>query len=121
MPKRTFHGGRSLLNKPGFQSTGALVAEIENTSKWKPGCNRVGKKATTYSGVPTSVLQFADCSRSINFDIDIQSAEEYENTLHKVDTMIDLLSKFRRGIVIERRRLETRWRAAGVNPADDDD
>ena len=117
--KQSYHGGRALLNKPGFESTGAIVAEVENTRRWKPGKNRRGKDANGYNAEPSVMLQFADCNRSISFAFTLGSAEAHENNLHKVDTMLKLLQQFRAGLAIEQERLMDRLALAGVEPDDD--
>jgi hypothetical protein len=63
-------------------------------------------------------LQFADCNRSISFDISVEGAVgRYENDLKKLDLMIDALQSFRRGFKLERERHVRRRQAAG-HPVD---
>lgn len=96
-----------MLNRPGHQSTASIVAEIEDTSKWKEGKDKDGEdlngnKFRIYgSAAPDYIFQISDCDRSISFDIEIGSRSSRANTLYKLDAMIDTLTKFREGIVEE--------------------
>lgn len=115
--KKKLYGGRSLLNLPGHESTAAIVAEIENTSTWKAGKGHNGKDLKhTWEAEPSMMLQFANCDRSISFSTSIADKDEYSNTLHKIDTMIDLLVEFRSGIIVEYERYNERVK----HLADDD-
>lgn len=82
-------GKRALLNLPGFESTAAIVAEI----------------AEVQYGLEVSIA-ISDCSRTVNltFSDDFDDDDKFANNLHKVDTMIDCLKAFRRGLMVHRRR-----------------
>lgn len=115
--KKKFHGGRALLNLEGQESTAAMVAEVEDTSSWKKGKGYDGSELKhRWEATPSILLQFANCDRSIAFTGSIDTPENIENTFYKVDTMIELLQKFRAGIAIEAARYADR--VAGL---DDDD
>lgn len=88
-------GGRALLNLPGFESTGAIVFEIQDTRQEKPD--------NLYANEPDYTFQLSDCSRSISFALDFRSPEAQENNLHKVDTMIEVLKAGRKALVAEQR------------------
>lgn len=109
-----FHGGRALLNLPGHHSTAAIVAEIGNTSKWRIGTSKDewGDPLTKWS-TPSCTLQIANCDRSIAFEMDglshTSTDEHRANDLYKIDTMIDILQKFRAGLVIEHQRAQDRY------------
>lgn len=124
MPKRKFHGGRALLNLPGFHSTGAIVAEIENTSKWKAGKNAEGDPLDKWNCAPRYTLQLSDCARAINLDLDwYESSDDDgndENNLHKVDALIDALTKFRAGLAVEIERYRDRQAWVAAQPTDDE-
>lgn len=102
-------GMRALLNKPGFCSTAAIAAEVEDTSKWKPGRDRRGNRLE-HNVEPYTMLQMTDCYRAITFEIHWHSAKERKNTLHKLDTMIAALTAFRDGVKAEQERYEERQR-----------
>lgn len=94
---RSYHGRREMLNRPGFQTTAAIVAEIENTEAGLPRW-----------GEPEYTLQLSDCDRSISFTLDMDTPEGRRNNLHKVDTMIRALTEFRKGLDIEQKRYARR-------------
>lgn len=104
------HGRRALLNMPGYQSTAAIVAEIQDTSEipieQTPGGRPIDRHTVEYSLVPVrGQLQISDCTRAIEFDVAMVDSSEntYENTLFKLDTMIEALTEFRRGLKAERK------------------
>lgn len=85
------YGRRAMLNLPGFESTAAITAEIVS--------GEYGWEAD---------IKISDCSRQITLSIcDPASSstadERYENDLYKVDTLIDVLKEFRKGMVRVRR------------------
>lgn len=103
MTVKTFHGGRSMLNLPGHHSTGAITAEIQNTSNWPADVDRWER--------PDFIFVIANCDRSISFDVDFDTEEELKNSLYKIDTMVDILRRFRRGVAVEGRRALKRRKA----------
>lgn len=101
---RKVHGTRSLLNLPGHHSTATIIAEIESTVDWPENKGRNGEELTRYTAEPNSTFTITDCSNSVHIELDIDSENSYQNTLYKLDTMIDSMRKLRRGVVIERAR-----------------
>jgi hypothetical protein len=99
-----WHGGRALLNKAGYQSTAAIVAEIENTESVEQ--DRYYR--------PRYTLQLSNCDRSISFDIEMHDAAARANSLHKVRTMIKHLQAFEKGLVLENQRTTLRQKARRV-------
>jgi hypothetical protein len=106
-----FHGRRALLNRPGQQTTAAIVAEVEDSSTWR-GTSSIYDK-------PDITLQLANCDRSISFDVSIEDAT-YENDVEKIGIMIDALQKFRRGFIKERQRYLDRAHEEGWSTSDND-
>lgn len=103
-PKK-YHGGRGLLNPyPGQQTTAAIVAEVQDMS----GKEYEPKPDSGYVIAPETVLQIANCDRSIAFEFNFWDAETRANNIEKIDTMLDALKKFRRGLVTETKRYEDR-------------
>ena len=100
-------GNRALLNLPGFESTAAIVVEIQDTRSWKDGLDADGEKVSEWS-IPEYTFQFANCDRSIAFDLEWRTGAERENSLHKIDTMIESLKAFRKGVADEQRRYAKR-------------
>lgn len=100
-----------MLNLPGHQSTAALVAEIEDTGP-------ANKTQSRRDHNPNYTLQISNCDRSISFEIDSFNyvyrdesegrRASFENDLHKLDTMIDLLTRFRAGVALEQNRFARR-------------
>lgn len=78
-------GGRALLNLPGHHSTAAIVAEIQ-------------------PGTSFSYINISDCSRQISIECPTGDEDDFENTMHKVNTMIDVLSSYRRALKAEGRK-----------------
>lgn len=101
------HGKRSLLNPPGYQSTGAIVAEVEDSSAWKKDCDATGKllvDSGEWSLQPTATLQFSDCDRVVRYIIEFHDSDSRKGSLNKIDKMIDALNLFRVGVVTEQER-----------------
>lgn len=110
---RRVHGKRALLNSPGHDSTAAIVAEIEDTGHWRDGQDRSGEPLHDNGWyAPYSEFQITDCSRGVSLSVRVDSANGYRNSLRKVDTMIDALTKLRDGLVVERKRYVQRERIA---------
>lgn len=108
-----------MLNRPGYQTTAAIVAEIEDTSAWKPGKDRNGRDlSSSYGTEPLYTLQLSNCDRSISFMLEFGSPERHANNLHKLDTMISALEKFRTGLAQEHEAYECRAEEQGWD-ADD--
>lgn len=92
------HGKRAMLNKPGFESTACIVAEVENTYRMTRTFNN------KWSAEPHYTFKIADCDRAIAFELDFETDEGMENSLHKIDTMIAALTAFRAGVATEQVR-----------------
>jgi hypothetical protein len=93
--EKLVHGGRELLNPPGFQSTAAIVAEVRNSKH--PDNNRY------YSQV--ALIQISDCDRKVTLDFAPgESPAQDEADLYKVDTLLRVLKDFRKGLVLEQKR-----------------
>lgn len=121
MPRRrhpNYRGGRGLLNLPGFQSTAAIVTEIEDTSHWPEGCDEDGKEfrpgGAAWVRHPNYTFQIANCDRSIEFDLNMGTPEGHENNLHKLDTMIRALRAFRKALAEEQQLYEQRLTQVGT-------
>jgi len=95
MPRKPkVRGARAMLNKPGFQSTAAIVAEVDNSDAIDDD--------TRYYG-PNATLAISDCDRKVSFDFDYDTPEGRANNLHKVDTLIKVLTEFREALAIEQK------------------
>lgn len=111
----TARGARALLNMAPHGTTGAIVAEIEDTRGWKGGEVRGRPIGTTVDGkagddadvkwelAPEYTLQIANCDRSIAFELGWYTESERANSLQKVETMIGALTEFRDALEDEQR------------------
>ena len=69
------------LNRPGFYGDAYVRVYVDDT--------------------PGFVLEIADCTKAINLEFSVESAELRENSLFKIDTLIGALERFRRGLAAE--------------------
>jgi hypothetical protein len=111
---RSVHGGRGMLNLPGHQTTAAIVAECEDTSSWPVGKGRNGVELDRYSISPHITVQITDCSEKVTLEFDVSTANELDNSLHKIDVITEALAALRRGLIVEHHRYVDR--AAEVSP-----
>jgi hypothetical protein len=82
---------QTLLNLPGYYGDAHVRVFIEDTS-------RRCEKRWLRRAVPPSprlVLQITDCFNEINLEFDLSSAGLRENSLHKIDTLLGALHRFR--------------------------
>jgi hypothetical protein len=82
---------RTRLNYRGFYDRAFVRVFVSDTS------------ACDGPAVPGLALQIADCTNEINLEFSLRSAAERENSLHKIDTLLDALSRFREGLAAEAR------------------
>lgn len=110
MRKRKYYGKRSMLNLPGHESTASITAEIEDTSTWKHGKTFSGDALEDrWHCAPNHlVLKISDCSRSVDLSLSINTEARYNNSLHKIETMIEALESLKTGLSIERARYTDR-------------
>lgn len=85
--KKTIYYEREFLNKPGFYSQANIIASI--TRRYNDQ-NHI--KCLEFD------LDIADCYDQISLIIDNKTAEDRENSLHKVDKMIEILTGFRKAL-----------------------
>jgi len=76
---------REFINLPGFHSTAYVYAEVERSTR-----------SDEYAA--TCTLALSDCSRKISISIDLDSPGERQNSLHKLDVLIETLIEFRRAV-----------------------
>jgi hypothetical protein len=85
------------LNRPGLYGDAFVRVYVEDTSASK-----------RRRPEPMFVLQIADCVNAINLEFSVASAELRENSLFKVDTLLDALQRFRDGLAAEAELAEHR-------------
>lgn len=100
---RQVHGGRALINLPGHHSTAAIIAEVDDTTG-----KTVDPDDDGYQLVGEAICQITDCDNKVRIELDITTANQLENSLFKVDTIIETLLSMRDGLVIEHHRLQDR-------------
>jgi hypothetical protein len=101
----------TLLNRPGLYGDAHVHVFVEDTSG--RGAKRWLRRAEVPS--PRLLLQISDCMNEINLEFDVSSVDYRENSLHKIDTLLGALQRFRDGLaaeaeLYERRELELRGR-----------
>jgi len=69
------------LNRPGLYGDAYVRVYVDDT--------------------PVFVLEIADCTKAINLEFSVDSAELRENSLFKIDTLIGALQRFRNGLAAE--------------------
>jgi hypothetical protein len=81
------------LNRPEFDGGAAVRVYVQDTSRHPPWRRRPPK--------PQLILQISDCINEINLEFSVSSYEVRENSLHKIETLIDALVQFRAGLAAE--------------------
>jgi hypothetical protein len=82
---------RTLLNLPDFDGGAHVRVYVEDTS------NRKRRRLPS----PRLKLRIADCFNRVNLEFSVDSAEQRENSLHKIETLIAALERFRDGLAAE--------------------
>lgn len=84
------YGRRGMLNLPGWNSTAAIVAELENLEGWWQ---------------PT--LKISDCDRAVSLNLmqpDTSTDAQFENDMYKLDTIAGSVKELQRAMRTVRRR-----------------
>lgn len=45
-----------------------------------------------------------DCTRKVSLDLSVETKSKYENSLHKVDTLLEQLTRCRKALIAESKR-----------------
>ena len=93
---------RTLLNLPAFDGGAHVRVYVEDTS------NRKRRRLPS----PRLKLRITDCVNKVNLEFSVDSAERRENSIHKIETLITALERFRDGLAAEAELRETRERAS---------
>jgi hypothetical protein len=94
---------RVQLNHPEFDGGAHVRAFVEDTS-----AHRVRRR---WLPSPRLKLRIADCANQIHLEFSVDTHDVRENSLYKIDTLIDALVQFRSGL-----RAEAELRAARERP-----
>jgi hypothetical protein len=84
---------RTLLNYPEFDGGAHVRVFVENTSNQKVRRGRLPD--------PRLKLRITDCCNEINLEFSVETAELRANSLHKIETLIAALERFRDGMYVE--------------------
>ena len=84
---------RIVLNLPEFDGGAHVRALVEDTSARRVRRRRIPS--------PRLKLRITDCTSEIHLEFSVDSAAERENSLHKVETLIASLERFRAGLEAE--------------------
>ena len=100
---------RTLLNRPGYHGDAYVRVYVEDTS------TRTPRRRSDRPPESRIVLRIADCTNEISLSFELASRGERENSLHKIETLLRALQRFRDGLAAEsqlyaRREREIRQR-----------
>lgn len=98
---------RKWLNKPGHESAAFILAEVvRSNDRWLD-----------------TTLMIGDCDRKISLNFTSAWGENREgshaNNLHKIDTLINVLTGFRAAVAQEQERIALRVEATGEEEEDE--
>jgi hypothetical protein len=83
---------RTLLNRPAFCGGAFVRVFVEDTS---------GRRFRRRIPEPRLRLRLGDCSNEIFLDFGVESQARRDNSLHKIDTLLGALNRFRAGLQAE--------------------
>lgn len=94
---------RRLLNLPDFDGGAHVRVFVEDTTN-----RRVRRR---HLPSPRLKLRIADCLHEIHLEFSVDSPESRQNSLHKIETLIGALERFRAGLTAEAELRAERERA----------
>jgi hypothetical protein len=94
------------LNRPAFDGGAHVRAFVEDTSNWRLRRRRLP--------APRLKLRITDCNNQINLEFSVDSAALRENSLHKIETLIAALERFRRALAAEAELRKSRERSSTI-------
>jgi hypothetical protein len=93
---------RTLLNHPEFDGGAFVRVFVEDTS---------GRRVRRRIPEPRLRLRIGDCTNEIFLEFGVDSRARRENSLHKIDTLLGALDRFRAGLIDEADLFAARERA----------
>jgi hypothetical protein len=93
---------RTLLNYPEFDGGAFVRVFVEDTS---------GRRVRRRIPEPRLRLRIGDCRNEIYLEFGVKSQASRENSMHKIDTLLDALHRFRDGLDAEAELYAERERA----------
>jgi hypothetical protein len=97
---------RTVLNSPEFDGGAFVRVFVEDTSD-----RRVRRRIPE----PRLRLRIGDCDNAICLEFGVDSHDRRENSLHKIDTLLGALHRFRDGLLAEANLRAERERARAHN------
>jgi hypothetical protein len=97
---------RTLLNLPAFDGGALVRVFVEDTS---------ARRARRRLPEPRLRPRIGDCDHEIYLEFSVDSRDRRENSLHKIDTLLRALHRFRDGLLAEADLREERERARAHN------
>ena len=80
------------LNRPGLYGDAFVRVFVEDTS---------GRRVRRRIPEPRLRLRIGDCNNEIFLEFGVEARARRENSLHKIDTLLGALHRFRAGLVAE--------------------
>jgi len=90
----------TLLNHPAFDGGAHVRTFVEDTSQHRVRRRRLPS--------PRLKLRITDCIHEINLEFSVDFEDVRENSIHKIETLIAALERFRAGLVAEAELRERR-------------
>jgi hypothetical protein len=78
----------AMLNRPGFNTVAAISWAIE-----------IAENGHSYY----DSINISDCSKVISLDFNFENEFEYNNSIHKIDTLMTQLKAFKRALIAARK------------------
>lgn len=104
---------RVLLNRQGFHGRAYIRTYVEDTSE--RGLFALDGSKLDHNFEPVMVLEIADCKRAIRLEFDIDTVGGFENSLFKLNTLIEALRELRKAVRAERNHFQTRDQILRLN------
>lgn len=82
--KNIIFSHRSFLNKKGFHSNASISTDITHSE---------------YGEGFYGTFKISDCNRTVELSIDLDGKEDYDNTLYKMNKIIDAAEKYKKAII----------------------
>jgi hypothetical protein len=90
---------RNFLNLPDQISLTSLIAYKVRLRDYDYKYDKEEEEDPDKYNTFDITLVFKDCNNTVDFDFDIKTEEGMENSLYKIDTMINTLSNFRQKLL----------------------